>query len=150
MSSIEQIKELRQATGISFSECQKALKEAGGDIKKAKEVLKKMGKEFAQTRQEREAKQGIVDSYIHMHGDKKVGVLISLRCETDFVAKSDDFKNLSHEICLQIAACSPDEIPIFSQPWIKDQTKTMKDLIDAAIAKLGENIVLEKFARYEL
>jgi elongation factor Ts len=150
MSSIDQIKQLRQATGISFAECQKALKESQGDIEKAKEVLKKMGKEFAQTRQEREAKQGIVDSYIHMHGDKKVGVLIELRCETDFVAKSNDFKNLSHEICLQIAAISPEEMPLFSQPWIKDQTKTIKDLIDDCIAKLGENIVLEKFARYEL
>jgi elongation factor Ts len=150
MSSIDQIKQLREATGISFAECQKALKEAGGDIEKAKEVLKKMGKEFAETRQTREVQQGIVDAYIHMHGDKKVGVLILLRCETDFVAKSDDFKNLSHEICLQIAAISPDETPLLSQPWIKDQTKTMKDLIDATIAKLGENIVLEKFARYEL
>jgi elongation factor Ts len=150
MPNIDQIKQLRQATGISIGECHKALKEAGGDIEKAKEVLKKMGKEFAQTRTEREAKQGIVDSYIHMHGDKKVGVMIDLRCETDFVAKSDDFKNLSHEICLQIAAISPEEIPILEQPWIKDQAKTIKDLMDGYIAKLGENIILERFARYEL
>jgi elongation factor Ts len=150
MANIDEIKQLRDTTGISVLECQKALKEAGGDLDKAKEILKKMGKEFAQTRQEREAKQGIVDSYIHMHGDMKVGVLIVLRCETDFVAKADDFKKLSHEICLQIAAISPDEIPLMEQPWIKDQAKTMKDLMDEAIAKLGEKIVLEKFARYAL
>jgi len=148
MSSIDQIKQLREATGISFIECQKALREAGGDLEKAKEILKKRGKEFAKTRTEREVKQGMIDSYIH--SGKKVGVMIELRCETDFVAKSEDFKNLSHEICLQIAAISPDEMSLFSQPWIKDQTKTVKDLIDSCIAKLGENIVLEKFIRYEL
>ena len=148
MASIDQIKQLRDVTGISVVECQKALKEAGGDLEKAKEILKKRGKEFAKTRTEREVKQGMIDSYIH--SGKKVGVMIELRCETDFVAKSEDFKNLSHEICLQIAAISPDEMSLFSQPWIKDQTKTVKDLIDSCIAKLGENIVLEKFIRYEL
>ncbi len=148
MPNIDEIKQLRESTGISVVECQKALKEAGGDLGKAKDILKKWGKDFAKTRTEREAKQGIVDSYIH--SGKKVGVLIELRCETDFVARSEDFKNLSHELCLQIAAMSPDEMPLFSQPWIKDQTKTIKDLIDGYVAKLGENIVLEKFIRYEL
>ncbi|MFH1894891.1 MAG: elongation factor Ts [Patescibacteria group bacterium] len=148
MPNIDVIKQLREATGISVVECQKALKDSGGDIEKAKEILKKWGKEFARSRTERETKQGIVDSYIHL--GKKVGVMIELRCETDFVAKSDDFKNLSHELCLQIAAISSDEVPLFSQPWIKDQGKTIKDLIEAHIAKLGENIVLEKFIRYAL
>jgi elongation factor Ts len=148
MANIDEIKKLRQDSGISVIECQKALKEARGDLEKAKEILKKWGKEFAKTRVEREVKQGIIDSYIH--SGKKVGVMIELRCETDFVAKSGDFKNLSHELCLQIAAISPDEMPLFSQLWIKDQEKTIKDLIDGYIAKLGENIVLEKFIRYEL
>jgi elongation factor Ts len=151
MANIEQIKQLREATGISIGDCQKALKEAAGDFEKAKEVLKEMGKEFAETRTDREVKQGIVDAYIHMKGENKVGVLIDLRCETDFVAKSDDFKNLSHELCLQIAAMSCEKKEdLFSQPWIKDQTKTIKDLMDGYIAKLGENIILERFTRYEL
>ena len=140
MANIEEIKKLREESGISVIECQKALKEAGGDLNAAKEILKNWGKDFAKSRTEKAAGQGIVDSYIHCGG--KVGVMIELRCETDFVAKSDDFKNLSHEICLQIAAISPQEIPLLEQPWIKDQSKTMKDLFDAAIAKLGENIVL--------
>lgn len=148
MSTIDQIRQLRESTGISVIECQKALKESGGDFEKAKEILKKWGKDFAQTRTQREVKQGIIDAYIH--AGKKVGVMIELRCETDFVAKSDDFKTLSHELCMQIAAISPEEMPLFSQPWIKDQTKTVKDLMDGYIAKLGENIVLEKFIRYEL
>jgi elongation factor Ts len=148
MANIDEIKKLRDTTGISIIECQKALKEAGGDIEKAKEILKNWGKEFAGKKTQREVKQGIVDSYIH--SGKKVGVMIELRCETDFVAKSDDFKSLSHEICLQIAAVSPEDMPILSQPWIKDQSKTVKDLIDGYIAKLGENIVLEKFIKYAL
>jgi len=148
MSTIDQVKKLREETGISIIECQKALKEANGDIEKAKEILKEWGKEFAKTRTERSTCQGIIDSYIH--AGKKVGVMIELRCESDFVAKSEDFKTLSHELCLQIAAISPEEMPIFEQPWIKDQTKTVKELIDGYIAKLGENIVLEKFVRYEL
>ncbi|MFH1401711.1 MAG: translation elongation factor Ts [Parcubacteria group bacterium] len=148
MASIDQIKQLREATGISVVECQKALNDSGGDFEKAKEILKKWGKEFAQSRTDRVAKQGIIDSYIH--SGKKVGVMIEVRCETDFVAKSDDFKNLSHELCLQIAAISPDKMSLFSQPWIKDESKTIKDLIEEHIAKLGENIVLEKFIRYEL
>ncbi len=148
MANIDEIKKLRDESGISVIECQKALKEAGGDLDKAKEILKKWGKDFAQTRTERAAQQGMIDAYIHCAG--RVGVLIDLKCETDFVAKSDDFKNLSHEICLQIAAIDPQETPLMEQLWIKDQSKTVKDLFDAAIAKLGENIVLEKFTRYEL
>ncbi|MFH1036458.1 MAG: translation elongation factor Ts [Patescibacteria group bacterium] len=148
MATLDQIKQLREETGISINECQKALKECGYDIEKAKDILKKWGKEVAQKKNERVAAQGIVDTYVHC--GKKIGVMIELRCETDFAARSEDFKTLAHELCLQIAAISPDEIPLFSQPWIKDQQKTMKDLMDEYIAKIGENIVLEKFVRYEL
>lgn len=131
-----------------MGDCQKALSEAKGDIEKAKDILKKLGKELAQKKQSRETKQGIVDTYIHPN--KKIGTMIELRCESDFVAKNPDFLKLSHELCLQIAAIDPEEIPIFEQPWIKDQAKTVKNLIEDTIAKLGENIVLEKFIRYEL
>jgi len=148
MSNINQIKKLRDDTGISIIECQKALQESRGDIEKAKEILKKWGKDFAKVQLERAAQQGIIDSYIH--AGKKVGVMIMLRCETDFVARGEDFRTLAHELCLQIAAIDPEETPLLEQLWIKDQTKTVKDLIEGHIAKLGENIVLEKFVRYEL
>ena len=149
MANIDEIKKLRDQTGISVMECQKALKESGGNMDKAKELLKKWEKDYALSRVDRAAKQGIIDAYIHC--GRKVGVMIDLRCESDFVAKGDDFKNLAHEICLQAAAVkSDDETPFLSQPWIKDPSKTMKDVIDATIAKTGENIVLEKFVRYEL
>jgi elongation factor Ts len=148
MANIEQLKQLREETGVSMGECQKALSEAKGDIAKAKEFLKKLGKELAQKKQSRETKQGIIDTYIHPN--KKVGAMIELRCETDFVAKNPDFLKLAHELCLQIAAINPEEIPVLDQIWIKDQAKTVKNLIEDTIAKLGENIILEKFIRYEL
>ena len=148
MITVEKIKQLREATGISIIECQKALTEAKGDVKKAKEILKNWGKDFAQKKQERQAKEGIIESYIHP--GKKVGVMVELRCESDFVARSEDFQKLAHELCLQIAAINPEEIPLFEQPWIRDETKNIKDLIDESIVKLGEKIVLEKFIRYEL
>lgn len=147
MITINQIKQLRQETGISVSECKKALKEANGDIAKAKDVLKKRGKEIAQMKSQRQTGEGIVESYIH--GNKKVGVLLELNCETDFVAKSSEFKELAHEICLQIAAIDS-ETPILEQPWIKDESKTIKDLLEEHISKVGENIVIKDFTRYEI
>jgi len=148
MVSIDQIKKLREETEISISECKKALIEAKGDFQKAKEILKRWGKDFAEKKGKRETKQGIIESYIH--SNKRVGVLLELCCETDFIAKNPEFQRLAHELALQIAAINPEEMPLFDQPWIKDETKTIKDLIDEHIAKLGENIALKRFSRYEL
>lgn len=130
-------------------ECKKALKEAGDDIEKAKEILRKRGIIFAQKKVGKTTEEGIIESYIHSNG--RIGVLIDLRCETDFVARSEEFRKLAHELCLQIAATSPQEKNSFlSEPWIRDETKTVKDLISEYIAKLGENIVVERFVRYEI
>lgn len=147
MIKIDQIKKLREETGISVSECKKALEEAKGDPKAAKEILKKWGKDVAGSRANKGAFQGIIESYIHPN--KKIGVLLEISCETDFVAKSKDFQDLAHELCLQIAAIR-DEIPLLSQPWIKEETKTIQDLINECIAKIGENIVVKRFTRYEI
>ena len=148
MISVEQVKKLREETGISISECKKALEGTKGNMEKAKEILKKMGRDLAKQRVEKEAKAGIIESYIHP--GKRIGAMVELNCESDFVARSEDFQKLAHELCLQIAAISPDETPLFSQPYIRDETKTIKDLIDEYITKLGENIVLAKFVRYEI
>jgi len=148
MISIDQIKQLRQETGVSITECKKALEQAKGDLEKAKEILKKWGKEIAGKKAERETGLGIIEAYVHP--DKRIGAMIELRCETDFVAKSKDFKELAHELCLQIAAMDPEEDSLLSQPWIKDETKTIKELIDEYIAKLGENIIIKGFIRYEI
>lgn len=148
MPDINKIKQLREETGVSIQECRKALEEAGDNFKKAKEILKKWGKEIAQKKATRETAQGIVDAYLH--SNKKVGALLELGCETDFVAKSKDFQDLAHELCLQIAAMGDSEIPLLEQPWIKDAAKTIKELIEEYIAKLGENIVVKKFVKYSI
>ncbi len=147
MVSINQIKQLREETSVSISECKKALEEAKGDFQKAKEILKKWGKELAKKKAERKVSQGIVESYIHPN--KKIGVILELNCETDFVAKNKDFQNLAHELCLQIAAIGENP-PLLSQPWIRDESKKIQDLINEYIAKLGENIVIKRFERYEI
>jgi len=194
MANIDQVKQLREETAVSFAECKKALETAGGDIEKAKEVLRKMGRSLAEKRVEKELKSGIVQSYIHPN--KKVGVMIEIRCESDFVAKSQDLESLAHEFCLQIASMNPkfvkeedipkallekereiyleqikdqkkpekiakeiidgklkkykEEISLFSQPWVKDNSKQVKDLFDEFLAKVGENTQVVKFVRYEI
>jgi len=148
MVSIDKIKQLREETCVSVSECKKALEGAEGDFDKAKDILRKWGKELAGKKANRQAGSGIIDAYVH--ANKKVGAMIELRCETDFVAKSADFKTLAHEICLQIAAIESEEIDLMSQPWIKDDTKTIKELIEEYISKLGENIEIKRFVRYEI
>lgn len=97
---------------------------------------------------EKEFTQGIIESYIH--SNKRIGVLVDLRCQTDFVARTEEFQRLAHELCLQIAAMNPKKSKLLSQPWIRDETKTIKDLIDEYTAKLGENIIIKRFIRYEL
>lgn len=194
MLDLKKIKQLRKETGISIIECKKALEEAKGDIEKAKIILRKKGKEFAQKKSERITGEGIIHSYIH--SNKKIGVLLDLRCESDFVARSKEFQNLAHEICLQIAAMSPlflkeedipeeflegerkiyreqlrdsgkskklieeivenklkkykKEICLLSQNWIKDEKRTIEDLISEYIRLLGENIRIERFIRYQI
>ena len=148
MVSIDQIKQLREETELSISECKKALEEASGDTDKAKEILKKWGRDFAKKKLRSETKQGIIESYIH--SNKRIGAMIELGCQSDFVARSDDFQKLAHELCLQIVAISAEEIPLLEQPWIRDETKKIKDLIEEHIAKFGENIIIKRFVRYEL
>lgn len=145
---IEKIKKLRAETSVSITECEKALKESKGDMEQAKEILKKWGKSFAEQKKNRVAAQGIIDCYLHPN--KKIGVLLELNCETDFVAKGNDFQNLSHELCLQIAGMGDDSTPIQEQCWIKDPAKTIQDLLSEVIAKTGENIVIKRFTRYQL
>lgn len=149
MVTIEQIKQLREETGVSVSEVKKALEQAKGDTEKAKEVLRTWGKTLVGKKASRETKAGLVDAYLHPNA--KTGVLLDLRCESDFVVKSPEFKNLAHEICLQIAAMNPsEEISLLSQPWIKDDTKTIKNIVEDTVAKVGENIEIKKFARFEI
>ena len=146
---IQKVKQLREETGISLGECQKALGQAGNNIKKAKEILKEKGIESVRKRSERETGAGIIEAYIHPN--KKVGVLLDMRCETDFVASNQDFQALAHNISLHIAAIdSKDKESLLAELFIKDESKTINDLIIEKIAKLGENIAVENFVRFEI
>jgi elongation factor Ts len=148
MADVNLIKQLREETQASIADCKKALDEAKGDYKKAQDLLKKRGAEIAEKKADRETSQGIVDSYVH---NGKVGVLLTLLCETDFVARTEEFKNLSHEIAMQIAAMDPKDVKtLLAQEYIRDSKLTIEDLIKQVIGKLGENIVVREFSRSEL
>lgn len=156
MVSIEQIRQLRQQTGISITDCKKALEQAGGDIKRAKEILREKGKEIIKDYQRKETSKGIIASYIHP--GNKIGVLLELHCETDFVSKTEEFKKLAHEICLQIAANCPlfvkeEDIPqeflakerkIYQKQFADSgkPQKTIDQIIEGKLKKYKEEISL--------
>lgn len=188
----QMVKSLREKTGAGLLDCQKALTEATGNLDEAETILRKKGIASAAKKAGRSANEGLIESYIHLGG--KVGVLIEVNCETDFVAKTDDFKTLCRDLCLQIAAASPtavnrDEIPeadvarereiatsqaagkpppaiqkivegklekyystvcLVDQPFVKNPDQTVKDVLTAAVAKLGENIVVKRFVRFQI
>ncbi len=148
-ANIELLKKLRSETSASIADCRMALEETDNDYEKAKEWLKKRGLEKAEKKADRATSQGIVDCYIHQGG--KVGVLLVLLCETDFVAKTDEFKHLAKELGMQIAAMNPKTVEeLYSQEYIRDSSMTVSELIKSVIGKLGENITLREFTRYEI
>jgi len=194
MVSIEDIKQLRDETGVSPTEIKKALEQAEGNHEKAKQLLKAWGQKVLSKKVSRETKAGLIEAYTHP--DSRMAVLLDIRCESDFVAKSPEFKNLSHEICLQVAAMKPlyvkgeeipehvleeqkkkyegevkasgkpsnlvaqiiegkvkkykEEICLMDQLWIKDDSKNIKNVIEDTVAKVGENIDIKRFVRFEI
>jgi elongation factor Ts len=163
-STTELIKELREKTGAGIMECKKAIDDAVGDLSKAEQLLKERGLAKAAKKIDREANQGVVESYIHAGG--RIGAMVEVNCETDFVARNDEFRALVHDIAMQIAAMNPTritadepspdgegavgDVPLMDQPFIRDNSKIIRDLVHEGIAKLGENIVVRRFARFEL
>ena len=183
---------LREKTGAGLMDCKKALTESGGNVEAAETILRKKGVASAAKKAGRDANEGLIESYIHLGG--KVGVLIEVNCETDFVAKTDEFKTLCRDFCLQIAAASPavvsrDQVPeadlarerdiaaaqvagkppaaiqkivegklekyfstvaLLDQPFVKNPDKTVKDILTEKIARLGENIVIRRFQRFQV
>jgi len=186
------VKELREKTGAGLLDCQKALAEAGGNMEQAITILRKKGAASADKKAGRSTKEGLINSYIHIGG--KVGVLLEVNCETDFVARNEDFKTFCNDLCLQIAAASPlyvtrDEVPeasiaaereiavaqvqgkppaaiqkivegklekyysticLVDQPFVKQPEKSIKEILTEKIAKIGENITIRRFTRYQL
>jgi elongation factor Ts len=146
---IELVKKIRSETGLGIMEIKSALEEAGGDEKKAKEILKAKGFEKAEKRAERETHQGRIATYTHSTG--KIGVMVELLCETDFVAKNEDFLNVAKDLCLQVAAMNPkDSNELLNQEFIKDPALKIKDLVTALNAKFGENIKIGRMERFEI
>lgn len=194
MITAAMVKELRERTGVGMMDCKNALVEAGGDMEKAIELLRTKGLAQAAKKASRIASEGLVSSYIHLGG--RIGVLVEVNCETDFVAKTDEFKALCHDLAMQIAASKPEyvrreDVPqeaienekrilrqqalnegkpekivdkmvegridkyyketcLLEQPFIKDTEKTVQDLLNDKIMKMGENISVRRFVRYEV
>ncbi len=191
--TVDMVKELRERTGAGVLDCRNALQEVGGDFDKAATLLRKKGLAIAAKKAEREAKEGLVEAYVH--GGGRLGVLLELNCETDFVARTADFRELAHDLAMQIAATNPQyltpqdiptdvlegqrrrereqvegdkpeevverilegklkkyyqEVCLLEQPFIKDEGVSIRELMTAKIAKLGENIKVRRFARFEL
>lgn len=146
--SLGDLKKLREETQAGVLDCRQALVDAKGDFNKAKKLLSERVLEKAAKKADKETSQGLVESYVH---NGKVGVLVEVRCETDFVARTDDFKVLAHEVCLQVAAMSPKNVAeLLSGEYIRDPKITIADLLKQSIAKLGENITVAKFTRLAL
>ena len=162
--STDLIKDLRAQSGAGIMDCRTVLLQTEGDMEKALEILKEKGFLKAQKKEGRATGQGLVEAYIHTAG--RIGAMIEVNCETDFVARTDEFREMAHCLAMQVAALSPqyisvedipegaDAVPeeacLLSQPYIKDSTRTVKDIITETIAKVGENITISRFTRYEL
>ena len=161
----EAVKQLRDLSGAGVMDCKKALDETGGDVEKAVKVLREKGIANAETKSGRETGQGLVDSYIHAGG--RIGVLVEVNCETDFVARTEEFKSLVHDIALQIAGIpttlvisedqlppdaegTPEETVLMKQTFLKDSSRTIEQLVKEAIGRTGENIRIRRFTRFEL
>jgi elongation factor Ts len=129
--------------------CQKALEEAKGDLVKARDILRKKGAEVAEKKADRETSEGAIFTYIHHN--KKIGSMVSLWCETDFVARNSDFQQLGNEIAMQVASTNPKDIKeLMTSPFIKDPKTTIEQLVKDNILKLGENMSIGNFIRYEI
>lgn len=148
-TDVGKIKHLRESTGLSLNEIKKALESAGGDEAKAVEILRTQGVKMAEKKAAREVKEGVVSSYIH--ATKKLGSMVEVLCETDFVARNTDFQELAKEIAMHIAAMKPGSInDLLEQPYVKNPDMTVKDLINSYVAKLGENIQVGRFEIFQV
>ncbi len=143
----QDVQRLREITGAGVMDCQRALKESKGDFDGAISFLREKGLEKVEKRSGRSTGAGLIHSYTH---NGRIGVLLEVRAETDFVVRSDPFRNLAHELGMQIAASRPKDVEeLMNQPYIKDESRTVKDIVNEVIAKVGENVTVNGFYRME-
>ena len=164
-ATVDRIKDLREKTGAGVMDCKRALEGADGDISKAEEILKEQGLANAAKKADRETGEGLVESYIH--AGARLGALVEVNCETDFVARTNELKMLAHDLAMQVAAMPstayvgtddiaddddrpPEEVSLLEQPFIKDPSRTVRDVVQETIAKVGENIRVRRFSRFAL
>jgi elongation factor Ts len=172
--SATQVKELRERSGAGIMECKRALEETAGNVERAVDLLKQQGLAKAEKKAGRAASQGVIEPYVH---NNRIGALVEVNCETDFVARTPDFRELAHDVAMQVAATSPryvseeaipesdfpelerefgsrkqalEAVSLLDQPFIKDPRQSVRDLVKERIARLGENIVVRRFARFEV
>lgn len=142
------IQKLREETGAGVMECKRALEEANGDLKLAKEIIEKRGLARAEKKSDRATGAGLLEAYVH---NGRIGVLLELRSETDFVAHSEPVKALIHDLALHISALGPESVEdLLKQPYAKDESKTVEEVIKGVIAKVGENLKVARFVRYQV
>ena len=162
--SVDQIKALRARTSVGIMDCKRALEESGGDLDKAENILKAAGLAAAVKRASRETKEGLVEAYIHPGA--RLGAIVELGCETDFVARTAEFKALAHDLAMQVAAMAPqyirdedldedetrppEEVCLLKQTFIKDPSRRVEELVQETIGKVGENIRINRFSRFAL
>jgi elongation factor Ts len=148
MATTDEVKKLRDMTGISVMQCKAALEEAGGDVEKAIAILKGKGSAIAAKKADRALGAGAVSAYVHANS---VGAMVTLQSETDFVAKNAEFIALARAIAMQVAAIGADDVAaLLAQPYIKDESKSVRDLIEAAVQKFGERIEVGEIARFSV
>ena len=164
MASTEDVKRLRELTGAGMLDCKKALDEAGSDFEKAKDLLRQKGFEAQAKRAARATGEGVIAHYIHHN--QRLGALVEINCESDFVARTEDFRKLAQQIALQVAGANPlyisqeeltdgdegdpEEVVLLLQKFVQDESRTIQDLISETIGKTGENIRVRRFARFDL
>jgi elongation factor Ts len=162
--TVESIKTLRAQTGAGIMDCKRALEQAEGDMQRAGEILREQGIASAAKKATRATNQGLIESYVHSGG--RIAAIVEVNCETDFVARTSDFRRLAHDLAMQVAAMSPlfidgDDVPdgeegnaqeacLMLQPFIKDPTMSVRDLVNESVGKLGENVRIRRFARFAL
>jgi len=148
MDKLEKIKKLREETGVGVMICKKVLDKAKGNIEKAQKLIQEELKDLIKKKKEAKTGVGKLEAFIH---NNRVGVLLEMRAQTDFAVKSPLFKELCHNLVMQIAAMSPENIEeLMKQPFIKDESKSVREIIDETISKLKENINIQRFTRYEI
>lgn len=162
--SVDQIRSLRELTGAGIMDCKKALEEAQGDLSRAEEILRASGIAKAASKAGRDAREGIVEAYVH--SGSRIGAMVELNCESDFVSRLSEFKDLAHQLALQVVGMrpeyvdkpdmdgddgrDPEQVCLLLQPFIKDDTKVVRDMVTDLAARVGENVVVRRFARFEL